>query len=452
MMDILQTVIIGLGTLSFIVMVHEFGHYAVARACGVSVLRFSIGFGSPFLRWTDKSGTEFALAPIPLGGYVQMYGESPSHEGDPAMKKHAFNLKPVWQRSAIVVAGPAINYLLAIALYWTLFIGGEAVPAALIADIAPDTPAAYSDLRAGHEIVSVDGFAVSHMKDVQMRLLKRIADDGEIVLGYRLPGESAVLHTRIAVDNFLENGGENSPVAQLGIIPRPVYLPHISDVISGGAAEKANLQKGDLLLAADGKRLHAWSDWVRHIRAHPDANQTLQVLRDGAKLDLPVRFDSVRDDQETRYGQLGVRTDNSMIDDEVLRRIHYSSWGALVASLNQVWDMSMLTLRALAKMVMGALSPKELSGPISIVKITGEAANASWSHFISLMALISLSLGLLNLLPIPMLDGGQLLYLSIEGLFRRPLPATVQLAGQVCGAVLLGTLMIFVIYNDIIRL
>ena len=450
-MDILQTIAIGLGGLSLIVMVHEYGHYFAARCCGVGVLRFSIGFGTPLCKWTNKEGTEFALAPIPLGGYVQLYGESPGHKTEPHMKDKAFGNKAVWQRSVIVAAGPAINYLLAIMLYWVVFTGVQTVSATIVADIKTDTAASYSELRPGYEIVSVDGVRTAHLGEVNTQLLDRIAESGKIALGYRIPGDTNTYSTQISVQNFLVDNNEVSPIAQLGIVLRPLYIPRIDGLVEGGAAERAGLHAGDILLTANGKRIYTWMNWVSHIRAHAGEAQTIKVLRDGVEIEVDVELDRV-ESSDGVYGQLGVRSEYSLMDDEVVRHVNYSPWNALGKSMGQVWNLTVLTLDALGKMIVGALSPKELSGPISIVKITGEAAEVSWSYFLSLMALISMSLGLLNLMPIPMLDGGQLMYLAIEGVTRKPLSAKIQLIGQLCGALILGTLMIFVIYNDIARL
>jgi regulator of sigma E protease len=452
MMDILQTVVVGLGALSLIVLVHEYGHFSVARYFGVGVIRFSIGFGTPFYKWTSKkTNTEFALAPIPLGGYVQMYGESPGEKEDPKNREQFFSAKPVWQRSAIVAAGPAINYLFAIMLYWFLALGTQVVPATIVAEIVPDTPASLSALRPGDEIVSVDGVSTSHMTEVHMQIVKRIADSGVIVLGYRRPGDDRASEARLNVRDFMAAHVEKPPLTQLGIIPRPLNFPVLSEVLADSAAARAGMLAGDVLWAADGKRIYAWSDWVDYIKAHAGAHQKFTVLRRGTELDLDVHIDSFEEGTEV-YGRLGVRSGNEMRDDAIVRKIHYSPLAALNRSLQQVWDLSVLTLSAIGKIITGTLSPEQLSGPITIVKITGEAAGISWHYFLSLLALISLSIGLLNLLPIPVLDGGQLVYLAIEGVFRKPLPVNVQLAGQFCGAALLAILMIFVIYNDIIRL
>lgn len=453
MFEILKIIVVGLGTLSIIVAIHEFGHYWVAKRCGVHVIRFSIGFGKPFWTKKDKSGTEFSLAPIPLGGYVQMLGESPDQAVDSKMRSMSFSDKSLAQRTAIVAAGPGINIILAILVYWGLFAGGSTAPVAIVAHIASDSPAAYSSLSAGDEIVGIDDKKISHLKDAQIALLAHIGESDTISIDYRRANSNALLQTQLEVTNFLGDNPEANPLKTLGIVTKPFNLPYIGRIIDGGAAQQAGLQKGDFLYAAEGERLYSWQEWVTFIRNHPGMEKIITVKRGEQQrnLDFKVRLASVPDGEKP-YGQLGVGVDVSKTDKTLLKTVDYSLLESFEAAIERTWSFTTLTLRSIVNMISGSLSPKALSGPIRIVKITGQTADLGIRPYLELFALISLSLGIINLFPIPMLDGGQLLYFSYEAIRRRPLPINIQLAGNYVGIALLLTLMIFVIYNDIIGL
>jgi len=451
-MDMLYTIAITLATLAVLVAVHEFGHFWVARRCGVQVLRFSIGFGPSLVRWRDALGTEYSIAAIPLGGYVKMLDE---REGEvPAAElERAFNRKPVLQRIAVVSAGPLANFLLAIAVYWSLFVAGESGYAPVIGEVEAGSVAEVAGLEAGQEIVAIDGVKTPTWQALSFRLLDRIGDTGTIKFAVRYPGSDMVYESEATVDRWLSGEEQPDLFGGLGIVMyTPEVPPVVGQVIDGGPADVAGMQVGDRVISADGVPMPVWMDWVEYVRARP--GQSIEVeLQRGARLERVVVVpERLVDDSGDAFGRVGVGVEMPEMPPELLRKFERGPVEALGASLQRTGELTLFTLNSIKKMVMGLISPKNLSGPITIAKVATASAKSGLESYVSFLALLSVSLGVLNLLPIPVLDGGHLLFYFAELLAGRPVPEKIQALGYQVGLFLVLGIMFLALYNDFSRL
>ncbi len=434
-MDIFYSIGITLATLAVLVAVHEFGHFWVARRCGVKVLRFSIGFGKPLLRWRDRLDTEYVVAAIPLGGYVKMLDEREG-EVDPGELHKAFNRKPVLQRMAVVVAGPVANFLLAIVAYWALFMAGET-----------------AGLEAGQEIVAVDGRKTPTWQALSFRLLERIGDSGPISFAVRYPGSDVIYESRGQLNEWLSGQDEPDLYGSLGLtLYMPPIAPVLDEVVPGSPAERAGLQSGDRILSTDGRPMALWEDWVTYVRARPGQELSVILERDGDELELSLTPESVVADDGEQIGRVGVGVSVPEMPESQRREFRRGPLESLVAGVQRTGDMVGFTVKSMVKMVQGLISPKNLSGPITIAKVATSSAKSGLESYIGFLALLSVSLGVLNLLPIPVLDGGHLMYYSIELVAGRPVPERVQMVGYQIGLLLVISLMVFALYNDFSRL
>jgi regulator of sigma E protease len=441
--------IIAIGVL---VTVHEFGHFWVARRLGVKVLRFSVGFGKPL--WTRTFGadrSEFVLAALPLGGYVKMLDE---REGEVAPEElpRAFNRQPVSTRVAVVVAGPLFNFLFAILAYWLMFVAGVPGLRPVVGDVTPGSPAAASGVIAGDEILAIQGEATPTWESAIMSLLDASLDERDAIrLDVRDPdGADRNLTVRLAQSGeLLEKGGV---LHNFGI--EPWQLPAVLDeVVAGEAAEQAGLQSGDLIVAADGKPISGWNDWVEYVRARPDQPIQVEVRRNGARLGLELVPRRVTEGGAA-HGFIGasVRLPDDGQHATMRVVVRHGPLEAVPAALGKTWEVTTLTLRTLWKMLTGKASVENLSGPISIARYAGESAAIGLTTFLAFLGIVSVSLGVLNLLPVPVLDGGHLLFYLVELAKGSPLSETAQLAAQKVGIVLLLMLMTLAFYNDLVRL
>jgi len=450
-MSALYMIVGTLVALGVLVTFHEFGHFWVARRCGVKVLRFSVGFGLPLLRWHDRQGTEYVVAAIPLGGYVKMLdereGEVPAEQLD-----QAFNRKKVGQRIAIVAAGPVANFLLAIFFFWVLAMLGSQQVKPVIGAVEPGSIAAVAGLSAGSEIVSVDGEATSGWSQVNLQLVRRLGESGSLQINVRPQGSTADEPHTLALDHWLQGTDEPDPIHSLGIRPwRPALEPVLAELDPKGPAQAAGLKTGDRLLALDGQALGDWQQVVDLVRQRPDGKITLHVQRDGQLLDVPVTL-ATRGEGKAAAGYMGAGVKAVEWPPEMTREVSYGPLAAIGEGARRTWTMSVLTLDSLKKMLFGELSVKNLSGPITIAKVAGASAQSGVGDFLNFLAYLSISLGVLNLLPIPVLDGGHLLFYLIEWVRGRPVSDRVQGWGIQIGISLVVGVMLLALINDLGRL
>jgi len=462
----MQTVIAFVAALCILIFVHEMGHYLAARACGVKVLRFSIGFGRPLARWTSKGRdrTEWALAAIPLGGYVKMLDErerDPETDPpiDPAELPRAFNRQPVGKRFVIVAAGPLANFALAIALYVVLFAGGMREPVPVVAAPAPGTVAAQAGVREGDRVLSLTANdrtePVKSWNDLRMAVFAEGFGDASAVL--RVRGTDGA-ERDVRLPRLPDTGGnpEQDPLATLGLYLKggPVT---ITEIVPGSAAQRAGLAAGDRVVALLGQPLTQASELIRAVRARPGQQVTLGIERNGQRLEVPVTLDTAAAANGTADGAAGSKGAtgklgaalNQTVQTEVVR---YAPVQALARAAGQVWSTSTLSLKLLGKMLVGQASLQNLSGPLTVADYAGRAANMGWQPFVSFLALVSVSLGVLNLLPIPVLDGGHLLYYCVEFLTGRPVPDHWQAMLQKVGIACILLLTSLALFNDVSRL
>lgn len=450
-MSALYMIVGTLVALGVLVTFHEFGHFWVARRCGVKVLRFSVGFGMPLVRWHDRRGTEFVIAAIPLGGYVKMLdereGEVPADQLD-----QSFNRKTVRQRIAIVAAGPIANFLLAMLFFWVLAMLGSEQVRPVIGAVEADSIAAKAGLVAGQEIVSIDGEPTTGWGAVNLQLVRRLGESGTVNVVVREQDSSAETPRALALDHWLKGADEPDPIKSLGIRPwRPALPPVLAELDPKGPAQAAGLKTGDRLLALDGQALAEWQQVVDLVRVRPDTRIVLKIERDGAQIDVPVTL-AVRGEAKAAGGYLGAGVKSPDWPPSMVREVSFGPLAAIGEGAKRTWTMSVLTLESLKKMLFGELSVKNLSGPITIAKVAGASAQSGVADFLNFLAYLSISLGVLNLLPIPVLDGGHLLFYLVEWVRGRPLSDRVQGWGIQIGISLVVGVMLLALVNDLGRL
>ncbi|MDC1435777.1 RIP metalloprotease RseP [Gammaproteobacteria bacterium] len=458
-MEMLQTISINvlalLVTLGILVTIHEFGHYWVAKRCGVKIECFSIGFGKSLFSWY-RGDTEYRIAILPLGGYVKMFGERESEISEDE-KPLAFNHKTLGQKTAIVAAGPLANLLLAVALYWLMFMTGVSGVAPVIGNIEENSSVALVGLQRGDEIISVDGDQTRTWQEVRIALLERLGESGDLDLSYVSPGSDLINNASIRIERWLVNEAEPNVLGALGIIPYRLDIPAtIGEIVSEGRAEQAGLLSQDEILSVNQTELSGWLHWVDIVRKNPEQDLYIQVLRQGRILDLTLRPELSIDNNgdQTGYIGAGVSVPEVMptLPEDMNRSVRYSAFNALPYAFAETWNNGIFILDSIKKMIVGLISVENLSGPITIAQVAGQTATFGFEYYLSFLAVLSVSLGILNLLPIPVLDGGHLLYYLIEALIRRPVPEKVQAMGMQLGIFLIVSIMFIAFYNDINRL
>ncbi|GGE80312.1 zinc metalloprotease [Streptosporangium jomthongense] len=449
-MQIIQTILALALTLGILVTLHEYGHFWVARRCGVKVLRFSVGFGKPLFSWYDRHGTEFAIAAIPLGGYVKMLDEREGPVPE-ELRDQAFTSKPPSQRIAIAAAGPLANFLFAVLAYWLLSVVGVTHVAPIVGDVAEESVASNLGLREGMEIQAVDGHRVSSWRDVNMRILERAGEQGTITLDVSSSGARGTLSGELGGWHLSDETPD--PLTEFGIIPwRPEVPAVLGQIASGGRAETSGLQEGDRVVAVNQKPVKDWFELVEFIRNAPEQTLALTIERAGSEQTVQVTpAEKTLEDGEV-IGFVGAGVKAVSWPDHVMRDVRYGPFAAIPVALEETWADTRLTLVAIKKMVTGLLSPSNLSGPITIARVAEASVSSGFEDFIRFLAYLSVSLGILNLLPVPVLDGGHIVYYTIEAIRKKPLSEEAQALGLRIGMAMILTLMVFALYNDLMRL
>ena len=443
-MSALTTLLAFLVTLGVLIVIHEFGHYWVARRCGVRVLRFSVGFGRPIWRRVyGADRTEWVIAAIPLGGYVRMLDERDPDASPAALAdlSRAFNRQPVAKRIAIVLAGPLANLLLAVGVYWFLNVSGTLEPRAVLAAPPAATIAAAAGVREGDEVLAIDGQAVRGYGDVRWKLLERAVDRAPVELTVRSGGADRTL--RLDLAQLGPGEIDQSVFGRIGIAqaePQAV----VRGLSPGSAAERAGLRAGDRFVSIDGEVTERSRDVSRIVRAAAGRELRAVIERDGARRTVLLTPDEVQVEGET-IGRIGV-------DFRDLVEVRYGPVESVGLAVQRTWDTAVFSLRMLGKMITGEASWKNLSGPVTIADYAGQTARMGAVAYLSFLALVSISLGVLNLLPIPMLDGGHLLYYFVEILKGSPPADWVVEWGQRAGIGVLVVLTALALYNDLTRL
>ncbi|WP_440862834.1 sigma E protease regulator RseP [Symbiopectobacterium purcellii] len=450
MMNVLWSLAAFVVALGVLITVHEFGHFWVARRCGVKVERFSVGFGKALWRWRDRRGTEFVIALIPLGGYVKMLDErvdtvSPEHH------HLSFNRKTVWQRAAIVSAGPIANFLFAIAAYWLVFIIGVPGVRPVVGEIVPNSIAAMAQMSPGMELKAVDGIETPDWDTARLTLIGKIGDN-EVTLDVAPLGSSSVVRKTLDLRDWQFNTESQEPASSLGMVPR---MPQIDAVLTqvqdGSAAQKAGLQVGDRIVKVDGQPLTRWSLFASTVRDKPDADIALDIERNGETRSLILTPDS-----KTTGGRLegfaGVVPKVIPLPEKYRTVRQYGPFSAIYQAADKTWQLMRLTVSMLGKLITGDVKLNNLSGPISIAQGAGMSADYGLIYYLMFLALISVNLGIINLFPLPVLDGGHLLFLLVEKLKGRPVSERVQDFCYRIGTVVLMLLMGLALFNDFSRL
>lgn len=449
-MQIIQSVLALALTLGILVTLHEFGHFWVARRFGVKVLRFSVGFGKPLFSWYDRQGTEYAVAVIPLGGYVKMLDEREGPVPE-ELKDQAFTSKPPSQRIAIAAAGPLANFIFAIAAYWLLGVVGVTSVAPVVGEVSPDSVAEQVGLEEGMELHSVDDHRVSSWRDVSMRLLERTGEHGQIAFEISRDGSRGTVSGSLG--GWRLSDDTPNPLREFGITPKRPDVPAVlGQVTADGRAKAAGLQPDDRIVAVNGQPVQDWFALVEHIRNAPEQTLELTVERNGETRELSVRPASKTTEEGQEIGFVGAGVADISWPDELLREVRYGPLDAIPNAVSETWADTRLTLVAIKKMVTGLLSPTNLSGPITIARVAEASVSSGFEDFVRFLAYLSVSLGVLNLLPVPVLDGGHIVYYTIEAIRRKPVSEQVQALGLRIGMALILTLMVFALYNDLMRL
>lgn len=437
--------------LGILITVHEFGHFWVARRCGIYVERFSIGFGKAIWRKTDKHGTEFVIAWIPLGGYVKMLDERVGAVS-PERRHLAFNNKTVGQRAAVVAAGPIANFLLAIVAYWIVFMIGVPALKPIIADIRPNSIAEQAKLTPGMELKSVDGIETPDQNAVRLSLISKIGEK-EVTFIVSDPNSLSESENILNLQQWNFDPEKQDTLLSLGIMPVGARLDSkIIEVTPDSAAEKAGLQAGDRVVKVDGQPIDTWHPFTYFVQRSPNKALELEVERNGSPLVLNITPSAIVLKDGTEVGQVGAQLQVLPPDEQYLIMQQYNPFSAFYEASDKTWQLMGLTVKMIGKLVVGDVKLTNLSGPVSIAKGAGMSADSGFVYYLMFIALISVNLGIINLFPLPVLDGGHLLFLVIEKIKGGPVSERVQDICYRIGIIALMLLMGLALFNDFSRL
>ncbi len=453
------TILAFIVTLGLLVVVHEYGHFQVAKWCGVKVLKFSIGFGKPlFSKKIGLDQTEFVIAAIPLGGFVKMLDERELSRDELSSTayselelKRAFNRQSVTKRIAIVLAGPMANLLLAILLYWLLFMTGVVGMKPTLGKVLYPSPAATANFSSGETIQKINGKDVSTWQEVSWALLNESLKHTSVQVQV-ISADQEVRTHQLSLSAINIDDVRHDVLTLLGLtVNQPSIPARIGEVLTASPADFAGLKTNDLVLSVAGIKVKDWQDFVEVIKQHANQPLDVLVLRNAAEVKLTVR-PKPELEQGITVGRIGagLQVAKSQLDDFFIT-VHYSATDALMKAIVKTWDTAIFSLKILGKMLAGQASWKGMSGPVTIANYAGQSASMGIKVFIGFLALISISIGMLNLLPIPVLDGGYLMYYMVEILTGKPVPESVMVIGQKIGFSMLGFMMVIAFYNDINR-
>ncbi|EJG0482769.1 TPA: sigma E protease regulator RseP [Vibrio alginolyticus] len=452
MTGILWNLISFIVALGILVAVHEFGHFWVARRCDVKVEKFSIGFGKSIWSKVGKDGTEYSISMIPLGGYVKMVDsrvdEVPEHE-----KHLAFDKKPLWKRTSIVAAGPIFNFLFAIFAYWLVFLIGIPAVKPVIGEVTPNSIVAEAGIESGMELKSISGIKTPDWESVNMGLISHIGDDLMTVTLTSANEVGSEVTKTLDLREWKFDPETQSAMQSLGFAP---YTPEVYRVIEqvsqGGAAEKAGVLPGDEVVAIGQQRVTEWKQVVEAVRSNPDTPLELTVLRQGYEQTLTLTPGSRELANKEVVGFAGIAPKVAEWPESYRFDLQFGVFESIGKAVDKTGQVIGLTISMLKKLIVGDVGLNNLSGPISIAKGAGATADYGLVYFLGFLALISVNLGIINLVPLPMLDGGHLLFFAIEAVIRRPVPEKVQEMGFRIGGAIIFSLMALALFNDFTRL
>ena len=473
MTEIIFAVLAFIVAIGVLVSVHEYGHFWVARRLGFKVLRFSVGFGSPLLRWQgrpikypvgaseaggsdeliESAGPEYWLSSIPLGGYVKLLDE---REGPvPLAEQHlAFNRRPISHRIAVLIAGPGFNFLFAIFAYWLMFVSGVPGTKAIVGTIATGSVAEQVGMMPNDEILTIGGRATPTWEAAVLAILDELLRDGLIDMTVQ-NGQGASRALELDVQGREAELTEPEALwIGLGFEPGPILPPVMDEISDGGTAEQAGFISGDEVISVEGEKISSWFSWVEYVRERPGETVMVVIERNGYQRSMELTIGSAQDGDQS-IGRIGAGMDADLaqtIYDQAMVEQRFGLLEALPKGVTKTWDMSVLTVRMLARMFTGDVSVRNISGPLNIATIARDSARAGFTAFLGFMAIVSISLGILNLLPVPLLDGGQIVYQLVELVKGSPVSEHAMLIGQQVGIFLMFILMSFAFYNDLTRM
>lgn len=434
-----------------IIILHELGHYIVAKVCGIKILRFSVGFGKPIWKRVSRSGTEYVLALFPLGGYVKMLGEG-EEVTTPEDAHRAYNHKPLMVRMAVVASGPLMNFLIAIIAYWGVYWMGVVSIQPVVGDVIPHSIAARGGVQTGDQLIKVDNIQTENWQRVIMAIVMRMGDQSPMVLTIKPDGSETLKQRVLNLSQWKTDRRNPDFFNSLGFQPyEPQAPPVIGTIIPDSPASKAGLQEKDRIIAINHSPVSHWSDVVKKVQAEPGKEITLTIDQQGVISNRIVTVGSSKQQGKT-LGYLGIVSTPPKWPEGLIHKSHYSFLTAWIPAVKLCWTFTSFNFRVLVKMINGKISIHTLGGPITVFQAAGKATQAGFQVYLGFIGFISLTLAFINLLPIPGLDGGHLFFQIIEGILQRPVSERMQMIGLSIGMIFLIFLMVQATINDLIRL